>query len=181
MHPIRKFDVEHFSCWTNTERGEVRGAVPIWPPQSVALNCGHPSQWHYTQCGPAVAVMFSSWSTQYYHDACWEGVGTQSSPRMIQGVVALTHWDRDKMAAISQTTFSNAFPVTKMCEFRLRFHFFPKGSTNNIPALVQIMAWCRPGDKALSEPMMVSLLTYICVSRPQRVNSSPPSATYMRQ
>ena len=25
---------------------------------------------------------------------------------------------------------------------------------NNIPALVQIMAWCRSGDKLLSEPMM---------------------------
>ena len=27
---------------------------------------------------------------------------------------------------------------------------------NNIPTLVQIMAWRRPGDKPLSEPMMVS-------------------------
>ena len=25
----------------------------------------------------------------------------------------------------------------------------------NIPALVQIMTWCRPCDKSLSEPMMV--------------------------
>ena len=32
---------------------------------------------------------------------------------------------------------------------------------NNIPALVQIMAWHRPGDKPLSGPMMVSLLTYM--------------------
>ena len=31
------------------------------------------------------------------------------------------------------------------------------------------MAWRRPGDKPLSEPMMVSLLTHICVTRPQRV------------
>ena len=28
----------------------------------------------------------------------------------------------------------------------------------NIPALVQIMDWRRPGDKALSESMMVSYL-----------------------
>ena len=40
---------------------------------------------------------------------------------------------------------------------------------NNIPALVQIMAWRRPDDKPLSEPMMVSLLTHICVTRPQWV------------
>ena len=45
--------------------------------------------------------------------------------------------------------------------------FVPKGSISNIPALVQIMAWRRPGDKPLSEPMMVSLLTHICVTRPQ--------------
>ena len=49
--------------------------------------------------------------------------------------------------------------------------FVPKGPINNILALVQIMAWCRPGDKPLSEPMMVNLLTYKCVTRPQWVNS----------
>ena len=31
------------------------------------------------------------------------------------------------------------------------------------------MAWRRSGDKPLSEPMMVSLLTHICVTRPQWV------------
>ena len=48
--------------------------------------------------------------------------------------------------------------------------FVPKGPINNIPALVQIMAWRRPGDKPLSEPMMVCLPTHICVTRPQWVN-----------
>ena len=32
------------------------------------------------------------------------------------------------------------------------------------------MAWRRPGDKPLSEPMMVRLSTHICVTRPQWVN-----------
>ena len=49
--------------------------------------------------------------------------------------------------------------------------FVPKGLINNTPASVQIMAWRRPGDKPLSEPMMVSLLTHICVTRPQWVNT----------
>ena len=49
-------------------------------------------------------------------------------------------------------------------------NFVPKVSTNNIPALVQIMAWRRPGDKPLSQPIMVGLLTHICVIRPQWVN-----------
>ena len=48
--------------------------------------------------------------------------------------------------------------------------FVPKGPINIIPALVQIMAWRRPGDKPLSEPMMVSLPTHICITRPQWVN-----------
>ena len=61
--------------------------------------------------------------------------------------------------------------------------FVTKGLINNIPALVQIMAWRRPGDKPLSELMMVSLPTHICVTRPQWVNSltmergSPPFTT----
>ena len=38
---------------------------------------------------------------------------------------------------------------------------------NNIPTLVAIMVWRRPGAKPLSESMMVSLLTHICVTRPQ--------------
>ena len=53
---------------------------------------------------------------------------------------------------------------------KISLKFVPKAPINNIPALVKIMAWCRPGDKPLSEPMMVSLLTHICVTRPQRVN-----------
>ena len=54
---------------------------------------------------------------------------------------------------------------------RISRKFVPKVWINNIPALVQIMAWRRPGDKSLSEPMMVSLLTHICVTRPQWVKS----------
>ena len=32
-----------------------------------------------------------------------------------------------------------------------------KGPIDNIPVLVQIMAWCQPGTKPISEPMMVWL------------------------
>ena len=53
---------------------------------------------------------------------------------------------------------------------KISLKFVPKGSINDIPALVQIMAWHRPGDKPLSEPMMVNLPTHICVTRPRWVN-----------
>ena len=53
---------------------------------------------------------------------------------------------------------------------KISLKFVPKGPINSIPALVQIMAWRRPGGKPLSEPMMISLLTHLCVTQPQWVN-----------
>ena len=50
---------------------------------------------------------------------------------------------------------------------KLSLKFVPKGPINNTPALVQIMAWHWPGIKPLSEPMIVSLMMYICVARSQ--------------
>ena len=44
--------------------------------------------------------------------------------------------------------------------------FVPMVPINNMPALVQIMGWRRSADKPLSEPMMVRLLTHICVTPP---------------
>ena len=57
---------------------------------------------------------------------------------------------------------------------KISLKFVAKGSINNIPVLVQIMAWRRPGDKPLSGPMMIRLPTHICVTRPQWVNVSGP-------
>ena len=45
-------------------------------------------------------------------------------------IQSLRHWGRNKMAAISQTTFSNTFSWIKMYECQ----------SNNIPSLIQIMA-----------------------------------------
>ena len=55
---------------------------------------------------------------------------------------------------------------------KISLTFVPKGPIYNIPALVQMMAWRRPGDKPLFEPMMDTLPTHICVTRPQWVNPS---------
>ena len=53
---------------------------------------------------------------------------------------------------------------------KISLKFVPQGPINDIPAMVQIMAWRRPGDKPLSGPMMVRLPTHLCVTRPQWVN-----------
>ena len=55
---------------------------------------------------------------------------------------------------------------------KISLKFVSKCSINNIPALVQIMAWRRPGDKPFSEPVMVNLLTHISVTRPQWVKQA---------
>ena len=49
---------------------------------------------------------------------------------------------------------------------KISLKFVARGPINNIPALVQIMAWCRSGDKPLSEPMKARLPTH---TRPQWV------------
>ena len=54
---------------------------------------------------------------------------------------------------------------------KISLRFVPNGPINNIPALVQIMAWRQPSDKPLSEPMVVGLLMHICVTRPQWANT----------
>ena len=77
------------------------------------------------------------------------------------------------MAAISQMslTFKRIFLNENIWipnEFSLTF--VSKGPNNNIPGLFHIMAWCRPGDKPSSEPMLFSLPPHICVTRPQCIN-----------
>ena len=49
-------------------------------------------------------------------------------PLLSDSAWVLTHWGRDKMDAILQTTFWNAFSSMKMFEFQLKFHWnlFPR-------------------------------------------------------
>ena len=83
---------------------------------------------------------------------------------------SLTHWGRDKMADISRRHLPMYFlNENTSISINISLKFVPEGRINNIPALVQIMDWRRLGDKPLSEPLMVSLLTHICVTRPQWV------------
>ena len=50
---------------------------------------------------------------------------------------------------------------------KISLKFVPKDPIINFPPVFQVMAWCRLGDKPLSEPMVVNLLTHLCVTRPQ--------------
>ena len=68
--------------------------------------------------------------------------------------------------------------LNEKLQLKMSLKFVPKGPVDNIPALVQIMAWRRPGDKPLSEPTMVSSTTYICVTWPQWINLLSPYWIY---
>ena len=88
--------------------------------------------------------------------------------------VQLTHWGRDQMDAISQMTFSIAFPLIEniWIPIKISLLFVPRSPINIIRALVQVMAWRRPGDKPLSEPIIDRLPPHICVTRPQWVKNT---------
>ena len=81
----------------------------------------------------------------------------------------ITHWGRDKMATIFQTTFQMHF-LERKCKNIAQGFTEHDDQVNNMPALVKIMAWRRQGDKPISEPKMVILLIHICFTRPQWVN-----------
>ena len=87
-------------------------------------------------------------------------------------LIHLTHWDRDKMTFFTDHIFKCIF-LNKNVWILLTISMkcVPKMQINNIPALVQMMAWHRPGDKPLSEPMMVKNHMYVCHS-PQWVKVS---------
>ena len=54
---------------------------------------------------------------------------------------------------------------------RISLKFVPRVQINNIPALVQIMAWRCPGASHYLNQWWYSLLTHICITRPQWVKS----------
>ena len=83
----------------------------------------------------------------------------------------LTHWDWDKITAISQTTFLNALSWMKMYEFQIRFHWCLFLSfDNNISALVKIMAYST--NQTTSHYLNQWLLVYWCIYVSLELNES---------
>ena len=81
----------------------------------------------------------------------------------IQHTEAQARW-----SPFSRRYFQMHFLEWKCMNFKLVCtKVFFKGKINNIPSLVQIKARRLSGDNPLFESMMVSLLTHICVTRPQ--------------
>ena len=63
-------------------------------------------------------------------------------------------------------TFKFIFLNGNVCiSIEISLNSVPKGPIKNIPASVSIMAWRRPGDKQLFEPMMTGSLTHTRINR----------------
>ena len=77
----------------------------------------------------------------------------------------LTHLPWTKWPPFPDDISKCIFMNEKFCVLiRISLKFVPKNQEkgcNNIPALVQIMAWRRSGDKLLSEPILLSTLTSV--------------------
>ena len=82
------------------------------------------------------------------------------SPLLIQQLVQVnTLRPRQDGCHFADDTFKRIFLNENVrISIKISLKFVAKSPMNNIPALVQIMAWRRSGDKPLSEPMMVSFL-----------------------
>ena len=90
----------------------------------------------------------------------------------------LTHLPLDKMAAILQTMFSDAFSWMKNCiSIKISLKVVIKGPIGNNPASVWIMAWRRLGDKPLSEPIPTRF-NDAYITRGRWVNDTNPVCAY---
>ena len=68
---------------------------------------------------------------------------------------------RQKYRHFADDIFKCIFLNENICiPIKISLKFVPGGPIGNIQALVQIMAWRRPGDKPLSEPMMDAYLRH---------------------
>ena len=117
--------------------------------------------WNHLEIVFAIIFAVMKWSPEWSSERLWLVYFFINSLR-----------PRQNGRHFADDTFKRAFlNENVLISIKISLKFVSKGPINNIPALVQIMAWRRPGDKPLSEPRMVSLPAHICVTRPQWVNS----------
>ena len=106
---------------------------------------------------------------------CISNLGNWHQAIIWTNAVLLTHWGRHNGRHFPDDIFKCIFLNENVwILLKISLKFVPKVRITDILALVQIMAWRRPGDKPLSEPMMVvSSQTHICVTGPQWFNLTP--------
>ena len=108
------------------------------------------------------------WYYIYIHCDDWGRVLEGDGDAKTHEACVNTLWPRQNGRHFLDGIFKYMWLIENVwISIQISMKFLSKGPINNIPALAQIMAWRRPGDKPLYEPMMVNLLTHICTTRPQ--------------
>ena len=85
--------------------------------------------WYFVVFGGFFLLTLSCWTDNWvardfrYHDTHITSLQLNILQQHRLPNHSLTHWGRDKMAAIFQTTYSNGFSWMKMYGFRLTFHW----------------------------------------------------------
>ena len=145
------FEMEDNKIWLNGRHGQIWGGKKIVQmPKMGGKTATHTYWLSKRECPPREQIpgLADSW---------WPPLTHWLRPRQ-NG----QHFQDDIYKCVS--LYKNVW-----ISIKVSLKFVPNVPINNIPALVQKMAWRRPGDKPLSEPMMDSLPMHICVTRPQWV------------
>ena len=154
MDPTRIVGVTERTCdagWIRDRCG-MDGRTDRWTDGRIPI---YPQQLH---CAKGIIIPLGYQTLQHAHIEPIEIANTILIwPPPLQSFNCLP-WDEaeTKWPPFSRWFFQCTFlneNVSILTKISLKF--VPRVLINNIPALVPIMAWCRPGDKPLSEPMMV--------------------------
>ena len=124
--------------------------------------------WTFQNFRTATADIGAQWRLAAFTHGCvcalWrstafiDGFGTaaerwEKPPMCNSGIPFNTLRPRQDGRHFSDDTFKRIFLNENVgISIKIALKFVHKGPINNIPALVQMMAWSRPGDKSLSEP-----------------------------
>ena len=148
------------------------------------LHCIKPDDDMAFACTQIMTILFGwrqtnstvPWGQLISHDFPHEGRGIVHSSNLLSGNVSIrqsgdTLRPRQNDCHFADDIFKCIFYGNVWISLKISLKFVPDVRINNIPALVQIMAWHHPGDKPLSEPMMFSLPMHISITWPQWVNN----------
>ena len=125
------------------------------------VNSPHKGQWR----GTLVSSLICAWIHGWVNNRKASDLRRHRAHYDIIVMMRITHWEnRGRMSSFHRRHF-------QMQKFSLKFVRI--GSIKNTPALVQIVAWRRTGDKPLFESMAAYLGTQICFTLPQWVKYSP--------
>ena len=133
--------------------------------------CGHRSKWpmRFGKISWHLGVLGDGFEGKYWYEHDTPDMGRRGQWQgFCQFYIVNTLTPSQNGRRFADDTFKRIFLNENIwISLKKSLKFVPKVLINNIPSVVQIMAWRWPGDKPLFEPMMDSLLTHICVSRPQ--------------